>query len=222
MFLHHKILIIVGGNSRFTKHLIVQDSTKKKFDKIFLFSGGKQNEQGTRKADPFISFNNYLDLADLLMQFNRVLASNSKSKILFVFGGTPTEKGLYDDTALYVKALTGVLAAVTALNARGNVRFIIIGSSLIFVPFIHRSKYKDVKRFEYRLFLSLRSLSKNIGYVVCHPIRPVSSLMGKLVSISMEELEKEIIDNSCEGKTLKSRIYTCSWPKKFWRKFLLP
>lgn len=221
MFLKDKILIIVGGNSRFAKHLVRQNSTKKKFDKVFLFSGSKKNEECIRKTDQFVSFHNYVDLADLLTQLNWVSASNSKSEILFIFAGTPTEKTLYDDSALYLKALTGVLALSTALYTEGSVKFLIIGSSLIFVPFVNRSKYKYIKRFEYRLFLNLRSLSKNIGYIVCHPIRPVSSLLGKLVSISVEELEKEILDNSCLSKTLKARIYTGSWPKKMLAKIFV-
>ena len=200
-----KIIILLGGRSNLAKGLIKKNKETKHFSKIILFSQTNNNAQ---HSEAFVQIEKALCVVSLFTKLQEVFDSFSDAEKYVVFAGTPSDRSLYRDEDVLMRALNSVVVGVIALSVREGARFFIVGSSLIFVPFLYSSSYKTLKRLEYDLFQALRLVVNNIHYIVCHPIRPVRSSIGGYISISISELLAILFSSSNKCVEFDAELYT--------------
>lgn len=188
------VLIIVGGNSKIAFSLLNINRKSGKFKCVYLLSQRDIEVELESAESRSVKFIRYAGLSNMLQAIDNILACHSADKKVIVSSGTLSLSRRYSDKKILQNSVTSVLSASKVLGEDHLVKFIIVGSTLVFVPWLSRSRYKDTKLLEFRLFEMLSQISNNICYVACHPLAPASSHLGRFFSIPVDDVAYEIFE----------------------------
>ena len=204
--MENKILIVVGANSRFAKHFIPFLEQKTNIGEVILFSANPISQcRAYNDRNKCLSVV-YENSQDLLCKLLVALNSHKDEEKIVIFTGTASNSNLYEKNNVLFNSISASLALAVASSFQCKVNYYLMGSSLIFVPFLNRGLYKKVKKLEFGLFQILSSRISNIHYFAVPPIQPAKSRLANFFSISMEHLVDVATDEILTTKDKKRLV----------------
>ena len=197
-------LVIVGGNSSLASGIIELAIERQSFDKYVMLSFEANLKEGTRIRifDDGITPISKGPISSL----DNVLEDLCETSVSVIFCATYSAAAEYVRASVVQQSLHGVYAQALAISVRENQSFFFIGSNLAMVPFINRSKYKDIKYLELLAFDRLYIHLQQNFFVLTPPLKPAGSFLANAVGMERRDFVEELIEFVLRPKTREKYV----------------